>query len=66
MNESTDPYCLKAGESRQLLAGHPWRRFAVLGDSVAKGLCEPVDGYSNLQWADRIAAELRAAFRPLR
>jgi lysophospholipase L1-like esterase len=32
----------------------------VLGDSVAEGLCEPVDGYSTLQWADRIAAELRA------
>ena len=44
----------------ELLAGHPWRRFVVLGDSVAEGLCEPVDGYSNLQWADRIAAELRA------
>ncbi|MFI5730536.1 SGNH/GDSL hydrolase family protein [Kribbella sp. NPDC051587] len=46
------------GESAELLAGHPWRRFVVLGDSVAEGLCEPVDGYSDLQWADRIAHEL--------
>ena len=60
MNEATDPYCLRPGEARQLLDGHPWQRFVVLGDSVAEGLCEPVDGYSELQWADRIAAELRA------
>lgn len=60
MNEATDPYCLRPGESLALLADHPWRRFVVLGDSVAEGLCEPVDGYSDLQWADRIAAELRA------
>jgi lysophospholipase L1-like esterase len=60
MNEATDPYCLRPGESAKLLTGHPWRRFVVLGDSVAEGLCEPVDGYSELQWADRIAAELSA------
>jgi lysophospholipase L1-like esterase len=60
VNEATDPYCLRPGESAVLLEGHPWRRFVVLGDSVAEGLCEPVDGYSELQWADRIAAELRA------
>ncbi len=60
MNEATDPYCLREGESAKLLSGHPWRRFVVLGDSVAEGLCEPVEGYSELQWADRIAAELRA------
>ena len=60
MNEATDPYCLKPGESQELLAGHPWQRFVVLGDSVAAGLCEPVEGYSDLQWADRIASELRA------
>ncbi|MFF0819943.1 SGNH/GDSL hydrolase family protein [Micromonospora haikouensis] len=59
--EATDPYCLRAGESARLLAGHPWRRFVVLGDSVAEGLCEPVDGYPDVQWADRIAAELDAA-----
>ncbi|WP_433162305.1 SGNH/GDSL hydrolase family protein [Kribbella sp. CA-247076] len=64
MNEADDPYCLRPGESAELLAGHPWRRFAVLGDSVAEGLCEPVDGYSELQWADRIAAEL-GAVQPL-
>jgi lysophospholipase L1-like esterase len=58
--ESPDPWCLRAGESAALLAGHPWRRFVVLGDSVAEGLCEPVPGYPDQQWADRIAAELAA------
>jgi lysophospholipase L1-like esterase len=59
--ESRDPHCLREGESERLLAGHPWRRFVVLGDSVAEGLAEPVPGYSELQLADRIAAELSAA-----
>ncbi|MGW5673270.1 SGNH/GDSL hydrolase family protein [Micromonospora sp. NPDC003776] len=60
VTEATDPWCLRPGESGELLRGHPWRRFVVLGDSVAEGMCEPVDGYPDLQWADRIAAELRA------
>ncbi len=49
MIEATDPYTLRDGEAAALLAGHPWRRFVVLGDSVAEGCCEPVDGYSRLQ-----------------
>jgi lysophospholipase L1-like esterase len=61
--EATDPYCLRPGESAGLLRDHPWRRFVVLGDSVAEGMCEPVEGYSRLQWAERVAAEL-AAVRP--
>jgi len=64
-DEASDPYCLRDGESARLLAGHPWRRFVVLGDSVAEGLAEPVEGYSKLQLADRLAAELRAACPPL-
>jgi lysophospholipase L1-like esterase len=59
-DESQDPYCLRAGESTRLLAGHPWRRFVVIGDSVAEGLAEPVPGYSEVQLADRIAHELEA------
>ena len=59
--ESADPYCLRDGEAAALLAGHPWRRFVVVGDSVAEGLGDPVDGYVNLPWADRIAVELTAA-----
>lgn len=60
MTEDTDPYCLRPGESTELLTGHPWRRFVAIGDSVVEGWCEPVPGYSRLQWADRIAHELTA------
>lgn len=56
--EAADPYCLRPGEARALLAKHPWRRFAVLGDSIAEGVAEPVPGYSSLPLADRVAAEL--------
>ena len=64
--ELTDPDCLAAGESAALLAGHPWRRFVVLGDSVANGPLFPVDGFCPLRWTDRVAAELRAAAPDLR
>ncbi|GAB3936158.1 hypothetical protein GCM10027614_12210 [Micromonospora vulcania] len=63
MTEATDPYCLRQGESADLLRGHPWRRFVALGDSVVQGMCESTPGYPDVQWADRIAAEL-AAVRP--
>jgi len=59
--EAADPHCLRAGEAAALLAGHPWRRFAVLGDSVAEGVGDPVPGYRPLALADRIAAELETA-----
>ncbi|MGF1426889.1 SGNH/GDSL hydrolase family protein [Kitasatospora sp. LaBMicrA B282] len=57
--EADDPYCLTEGEAARLLTGHPWRRFAVLGDSVAEGLGEPTPGYPPQPWAERIAVELR-------
>lgn len=59
--EAADPYCLSPGEAAELLGGHPWRRFVVVGDSVAEGLGDPVPGYVNLPWADRVAAELAAS-----
>jgi lysophospholipase L1-like esterase len=43
-----------------LLGGAPWRRVAVLGDSIAEGVREPHDGYLDLSWIDRIAEPLRA------
>lgn len=61
LTEAADPYCLRSGEARALLEGHPWRRFAALGDSIAEGVSEPVPGYSPLPLADRIAAELSRA-----
>jgi lysophospholipase L1-like esterase len=75
--EATDPYCLRDGEAARLLADHPWRRFAVIGDSMAEGvnspnaeptddglvggIFEPSDGYLARTWVDRIADELTAA-----
>ncbi|MFI0722138.1 SGNH/GDSL hydrolase family protein [Streptomyces sp. NPDC021224] len=59
--EAADPYCLGAGESGELLRGAPWRRFAVLGDSLAEGLGDPLPGYRTASWADRTAEALRAA-----
>jgi lysophospholipase L1-like esterase len=59
--EAADPYCLRDGEAAALLAGHPWQRFAVLGDSIAEGLGEPSPGYPDQPWVDRVAAELEAA-----
>lgn len=59
-DELADPDCLAAGESTRLLAGHPWRRLVVIGDSVAHGPFFPVPGYTPLRWSDRVAAELHA------
>jgi lysophospholipase L1-like esterase len=56
--EAADPYCLREGEAESLLTGHPWRRFSVIGDSVAEGMGEPTEGYPDQPWADRVAAEL--------
>ena len=49
------------GELAALLSGARWRRVAVLGDSIAEGVREPLDGYRDLSWIDRIAAPLRDA-----
>ncbi|GAB2600509.1 hypothetical protein GCM10027168_37100 [Streptomyces capparidis] len=54
-----DPYCLTDEEAVFLLAGAPWRRFAVLGDSIAEGAREAVPGYPDLGWADLVAEALR-------
>jgi lysophospholipase L1-like esterase len=56
--EAADPYCLKAGEAATLLANPPWRRLVIVGDSIAEGIGDPVAGYTELGWADRIATEL--------
>lgn len=36
----------------ELLAGAPWKRFAVLGDSHAAGIREVIDGYPDKSWSD--------------
>ena len=56
--EAADPHCLGDGEAAAHLRGHPWRRFVVLGDSIAEGVSDPVEGYHTSPFADRVAAEL--------
>ena len=57
--ESADPDVISAERERELLAGAPWRRLAIIGDSVAEGVGEPTDGYQPLHWCDRIVRALR-------
>lgn len=56
--EAADTHCLGDGESGELLRGAPWRRFAVVGDSLAEGLGDPQRGYRTASWADRTAEAL--------
>ncbi|MFC6013271.1 SGNH/GDSL hydrolase family protein [Nocardia lasii] len=58
--EAEDPLVLAPEQVGALLAGAPWQRFAVLGDSLAAGTGDPSPGYAPLGWADRLAADLRA------
>jgi lysophospholipase L1-like esterase len=56
--ETDDPDVLAPTELAALLSGAPWQRLAVLGDSVAIGVREPVSGYRDLSFADRVAEAL--------
>src|SRR5919199_290611 len=56
--EAQDPYVLSPEEESEVLAGHPWSRFVVLGDSVAKGMGDPTEGYVTATWGGRVAAAL--------
>src|SRR2546421_3898620 len=56
--EAQDPHVLSPAEESELLAGHPWSRFAVLGDSVAMGRGDPTEGYATAAWGGRVAAAL--------
>ncbi|MFI2473266.1 SGNH/GDSL hydrolase family protein [Nocardia xishanensis] len=61
--EADDPMLLAPDAARELLADAPWRRFAVLGDSIARGVGDPSPGYETTGWADRLAA-LLTSVRP--
>jgi lysophospholipase L1-like esterase len=56
--EAQDPYVVSPAEESELLAGHPWSRIAVLGDSVAMGMGDPTEGYVTATWGGRVAAAL--------
>jgi len=59
--EREDPDVLSDAELDALLAGAPWTRFAVMGDSIAEGVGEAATGYIDRPWADRLADALRRA-----
>ncbi|MCW3006766.1 MAG: family lipolytic protein [Solirubrobacterales bacterium] len=50
MDDHTDP-----------LATAPWRRLVIVGDSIALGVGDPVDGYPHRGWTASIALALEAA-----
>jgi lysophospholipase L1-like esterase len=56
--EADDPDCLPPYELAALLERASWQRMVVLGDSVAIGIREPVSGYRDLSFADRVAEAL--------
>jgi lysophospholipase L1-like esterase len=39
----------------------PWKRMVVVGDSVAAGVREPLDGYRDLGFADQVVEPLAGA-----
>jgi lysophospholipase L1-like esterase len=56
--ELQDPHCLAPDVLAGLLSGSPWSRLVVMGDSIAAGVGDPVPGYLDASWADRLAAAL--------
>jgi len=57
--EATDVLVLADDDAAARLFGAPWNRFAVVGDSLAEGLGDGLQGYRTRPWADRTAAVLR-------
>jgi lysophospholipase L1-like esterase len=56
--EESDPYCLSLDEAANLLGQAPWKRFGVMGDSLAEGLGQELQGYRPLSWAARVREAL--------
>jgi lysophospholipase L1-like esterase len=59
LTEATDPDVLCAEEGARILAGAPWRRFAVFGDSLSLGVGDATPGYDGLGWPARVERVLR-------
>jgi len=57
--ETTDPDVLSPEEGARVLAGAPWRRFAVFGDSLSLGVGDATPGYEDLGWSARVERVLR-------
>lgn len=59
-SEMTDPHCLDPQIASERLSRLPWQRLAVLGDSVTAGVRDPLDGYRDMSFADRLTEALRS------
>jgi lysophospholipase L1-like esterase len=57
--EDADEHCLSEAAADRLLRDAPWKRFAVVGDSLAKGIGESLAGYADASWCERVAGALR-------
>ncbi|MGZ3146539.1 SGNH/GDSL hydrolase family protein [Lentzea chajnantorensis] len=53
--EEADPYCAWPAEADLLVRATPWKRVVVVGDSVAAGIREPLEGYRDLDGTGRVA-----------
>lgn len=59
LTEATDPDVLSPEEASRLLAGAPWQRFGVFGDSLSLGIGDETPGYDDLGWPARVERALR-------
>ena len=57
--EATDPLVLSPEKGARILAGAPWRRFGVFGDSLSLGVGDATPGYDDLGWSARLERVLR-------
>ncbi len=57
--EATDPDVLSPEDGARILVGAPWRRFAVLGDSLSFGVGDATPGYDALGWPERFVRVLQ-------
>jgi hypothetical protein len=44
-HEALDPDCISRAEAIELLSRAPWQSLVVVGDSVAAGVRQPLEGY---------------------
>ncbi|BCM65786.1 MULTISPECIES: SGNH/GDSL hydrolase family protein [Streptomyces] len=59
LTEETDPFCLSTVDAAAMLSGAPWKRYAVIGDSLSAGTGDKSVGYGDQGWSDRFAHILR-------
>jgi lysophospholipase L1-like esterase len=59
LTEATDPHVLSPEAGATILAGAPWRRFGVFGDSLSLGVGDATPGYDDRGWAGRVERVLR-------